>query len=122
MLRIKEAREERGISGIKMAELLNVSAPHYYDMEKGHKRIHAEMLNKIADILGFSVDFLLGRDINITEEKSNVPGGGYVKLKYSVAKKLHETGLPEEKINDLIEESIDTYNKVKNLIESKKEE
>lgn len=61
MLRIKEMRKKRKISGPQLAAMLNVSTTYIYDIEKGRRRVHAEMLSKIADILGTSTDYLLGR-------------------------------------------------------------
>ncbi len=60
-MNIKQLRNEKGLTGPKMAKMLNVSVPHYYDMENGKKRIHGEMLSNIADILETSTDYLLGR-------------------------------------------------------------
>ena len=44
-MNIKQLRNEKGLTGPKMAKMLNVSVPHYYDMENGKKRIHGEMLS-----------------------------------------------------------------------------
>jgi len=61
MLRIKEMRNKRKMSGPQLAAMLNITPTHLYDIEKERRRIHAEMLSKIADILGTSTDYLVGR-------------------------------------------------------------
>ncbi|HBX24004.1 MAG TPA: hypothetical protein DEF34_10295 [Desulfotomaculum sp.] len=61
MLKIKEMRKEKKISGPKLAAMLHITPTHLYDMENGKKRIHSEMLSAIADILKTSTDYLLGR-------------------------------------------------------------
>jgi len=44
-----------------MAAMLHITPTHYYDMENEKKRIHADMLYNIADILETSIDYLVGR-------------------------------------------------------------
>ncbi len=61
MLCIKEMRKKKKLSGPKLAEMLHITPTHLYDMENEKKRIHAEMLSKIADIFETSVDYLLCR-------------------------------------------------------------
>lgn len=61
MIRIKELRNKKNISGPKLGEMLNVSTTYIYDIEKGRRRVHGEMLSDIADILDTSTDYLLGR-------------------------------------------------------------
>jgi len=61
MLRIKELRKKNKITGPKLADMLHISVAYVYDMEKGRRRVHGEMLSAIADILETSTDYLLGR-------------------------------------------------------------
>lgn len=60
-LRIKEARKRKGLSGVQIAEMLNITPTHFYDIEKGKKRLNDELLTKLCEILGVSSDYLLGR-------------------------------------------------------------
>lgn len=67
VLRIREIRKEKKISGIHIAELLHISPQYYYDIERGKKGLSADKATKLAEIFGVSVDYLLG----ITDETSN---------------------------------------------------
>lgn len=59
--RIREIREEKNMSGTKVAETLNISPQYYYDLEKGKRGLSADLAQKMATIYGVSVDYLLGR-------------------------------------------------------------
>ncbi len=58
--RIAEVRKERGISQQAMAKKLGVTQPIISRYERGELRIHAELLAKMAKILGTTSDDLLG--------------------------------------------------------------
>ena len=61
--RLRQAREERRISAVELAEKLQVHPSSVANWEAGRREIAVDNLIKLADILGFSVDYLLGRDI-----------------------------------------------------------
>lgn len=64
--RIRRLRKERKLSGIKVAELLDITPQYYYDIERGERRLTAEIAAKLADVLHTTVDYLLGKtDINL---------------------------------------------------------
>ncbi|CAM5794783.1 helix-turn-helix transcriptional regulator [Brevibacillus borstelensis] len=79
--RIRRLRKERKLSGIKVAEQLNITPQYYYDIEKGERRLTAEIAASLADVLQTTVDYLLGKtDINLydwitspSEEAQQVP-------------------------------------------------
>lgn len=88
MLRIKQAREATGLKQKEMAKILNVTAATYSRYENGLIQPDPTMLLKIANALGTSVDYILGRDIDVTklnnyvelpEETLKVPVIGSVK-------------------------------------------
>jgi transcriptional regulator with XRE-family HTH domain len=58
--RIKELRTEEGISGIKLAEMLNISPQYFYDLEKGDKRLNEDILINLARIFNTTTDYILG--------------------------------------------------------------
>jgi transcriptional regulator with XRE-family HTH domain len=60
--RIKEARKKRRLSATELAEKLNVHQTTITNWETGYRQITADKLLQLADILGFTVDYLLGRD------------------------------------------------------------
>lgn len=59
--RIRELREDRDLTQAYMAHLLNVNQRTYSRYELGEHAIPLDILCKIADFYGVSVDFLLGR-------------------------------------------------------------
>jgi transcriptional regulator with XRE-family HTH domain len=58
--RLVRLRKERGITQQELAERLGVSQPIISDYENGVLRLHAEVIMKLAEILGVSSDEMLG--------------------------------------------------------------
>ena len=61
-IRLRQAREEKNISAVDMAEMLGVHPSTVVNWESGRRQITPNKLFQMADILGFTVDYLLGRD------------------------------------------------------------
>lgn len=59
MNRMKELREERGISMKEAAQRLNMPYTTYVNYEKGMREPNSETLIKIADFYNTSIDYLL---------------------------------------------------------------
>ena len=57
--RIKELRQQCGISQQRLAELLQVSRPTISQIENRQRRISADELIKLSEIFGLSVESLL---------------------------------------------------------------
>ena len=57
--RIRELREQLGISQQKLSELLNVSRPAISQIESGERKISAEELKKLSEIFHIPLDSLL---------------------------------------------------------------
>lgn len=57
--RIRETREERGITREFLAENSEISTKFLYEIENGKKGLSAETLLKISGSLGCSCDYLL---------------------------------------------------------------
>ncbi len=68
--RIRNLREDRDMTQTQMAEYLNIHQTTYSDYEIGNLNIPAQVLCKIADLFGTSVDYLLGR----TDVREPYPG------------------------------------------------
>jgi len=60
--RIRKAREERRISAVALAGKLQVHPSTLTNWEAGRRQITPDKLIELADILGFTADYLLGRD------------------------------------------------------------
>lgn len=58
-MRIRKAREEKGYTREKFAELLDVSVSYMAEVERGRTGISVKMLVKICNLLGLSADYLL---------------------------------------------------------------
>jgi transcriptional regulator with XRE-family HTH domain len=67
--RIRDLREDRDMSQAKLAQLLGMSQTGYSKYETGENAIPAAILEKLADLYGTSVDYLLGR----TDQPSPYP-------------------------------------------------
>lgn len=68
--RLKWLREKKGYSQKEMADLLGVSQPYYFKFEKGTGQPNLETLKKLPEILGESLDLLLGvTDYDIESRK-----------------------------------------------------
>ena len=62
MNRLKECREKSGLSQKTVAASLKVAAPSVSNWESGKTNPTHENLEKLADLYGVSIDYLLGRD------------------------------------------------------------
>lgn len=68
---LKQLRKQNGFTQKEIAQQLNVTAQCYQGYETGYRQPTPEMLCKLADIFGVSVDYLLGRE----NEKAVAPKG-----------------------------------------------
>ena len=66
--RLKECRNDKGLSQKEIAKLLNITQQTYSDYETGRTNPDIDTLLSIAAILGCTTDYLLGR----TDDFGNV--------------------------------------------------
>lgn len=59
--RLNETRKKAGITAQQMADCLEIELRSYRNYESGDREPSLRMLVKIADRLGVSTDYLLGR-------------------------------------------------------------
>ena len=59
-MKLKELREENGITQAKIAEQLNIKQNTYSQYETGVISLTAEVLIKLANFYDVSIDYLLG--------------------------------------------------------------
>jgi len=62
--RIRDLREDRDLSQKQLAEILGMSQTGYSKYEVGTNDIPTQILIRLADFYGTSIDFLLGRTDN----------------------------------------------------------
>ena len=58
---LKELRRDRHITQRQMGDLLDISQSSYSDYENGLRNMPLTMLDFLADVLGTSTDYILGR-------------------------------------------------------------
>ena len=64
--RIKQARESEKLSQMDMAGLIGVSITHISLVENGKKKVSLDMIARISDALGVTIDDLVGGSRNTT--------------------------------------------------------
>jgi len=86
MNRIRKLRKQKGISVPKLAEMLNITPKHFYDLETGKRRLHEDIIKKLAEIFNVSTDYLLGHINNPRASQQNatlsdaIPVGDLVRV------------------------------------------
>ena len=56
------ARQQAGLSQLQVASVLGVTQPSYADWERRSVALKPEYLPKLAEMLGVSVDYLVGKE------------------------------------------------------------
>lgn len=67
--KIRDLREDKDLTQTQIAKILNCSQKIYSNYERGEVDIPTQVLIKLAEFHGTSVDFLLG----LTDEKRPYP-------------------------------------------------
>lgn len=78
--RLKELRDENGISQAKLAELTNITQQAIGKWETGKSTPDPEMIVKLANLLDVSTDYLLG-NTNIRRPIKTIPFNTFNELK-----------------------------------------
>ena len=60
--RLHSARQQAGLSQLQIANALGITQPSYADWERRSVALKPEYLPKLAELLGVSVDYLVGKD------------------------------------------------------------
>lgn len=92
MLRLKEARKAKGLTQVEVSKIIGISQNGYSDWETGKNRVDAVSLNKLADLYGVTVDYLLGGSEAPTNTALRIPVLGSV-----------PAGVPLEAIEDIVD-------------------
>lgn len=92
MLRLKEARKAKGLTQTEVSRIIGISQNGYSDWETGKNRVDAVSLNRLAELYGVSVDYLLGSSEVPTNNVLRIPVLGSV-----------PAGVPLEAIEDIID-------------------
>ena len=62
MLRLKELRNNKGLSQAAIAERFGITQQAYANYERGTRQSDYDTLNKLADYFNVTTDYLLGRE------------------------------------------------------------
>lgn len=62
--KIRDLREDRDLNQTQVAKMLGMSQTGYSKYETGENDVPTEVLIKLADFYGVSIDFLLGQTNN----------------------------------------------------------
>ena len=65
---IKKIREEKGLTQLQIAELINMHRSNYSRVETGERELSIEAINKIARYFGMTIDHLISFDGAMPEE------------------------------------------------------
>lgn len=65
-MRLKELRTDRNLLQRDVADHLNCSTPVYCRYEKGEREPPFDIIKRLADFYGVTVDYLMGRDETTT--------------------------------------------------------
>lgn len=76
--RIKQAREREKLSQMDMAELIDASITHISLVENGRKKVSLEMIARISDALGVTIDELIGGSKNTADSEYLTQIGMYL--------------------------------------------
>lgn len=74
--RIKECRERQGISMTKLAEKTGLTISAISQFESGERDPNLDSLDKLADALEVSADYLMGRDEKFCDENIHAMARG----------------------------------------------
>lgn len=67
--RIRAAREREKLSQLDMAGLIDVSVTHISLVENGKKKVSLEMISRVSDTLGVTIDELIGGSKNVPDSE-----------------------------------------------------
>ena len=97
MIRLKILRTEKGYSQKDIAQLLGITQQAYANYERGARQADYDTLNKLADIFGVSVDYILGRteDLNNNDLDKQLDG-----VDFALWGEVHD--LTDEEKQDII--------------------
>lgn len=81
--RIRKIRKEKGIAGTTVADILGITPQYYYEIERGKKRLSANMATELAAYFGVKIDYLLGQ-IEENEQTNSSVSANTINSNYSI--------------------------------------
>lgn len=105
--RIRAIRRMRDLTGAEVAKKVGISAQYYYNIERGRRKLSAELATKLARVFGVTVDFLLGQPHSegVLSLSSDMYADGYTDESYYDDLEKHlskfESSVDDESEEDL---------------------
>jgi len=112
--RLRELRESMKMSGTKVADMLGISPPYYYNLEKGKKRLNGELLVKLSKIFNVPTDYIIGIKDSSKDfsEKPENQESNELKIWKSVIHKAAVSGLKPEDLEKIIDTQLELAKKI----------
>lgn len=121
--RIKWLRNKKGLTQAQVAESIGMSTPGYTKVEQGTREMKFEILAKLPDVLGESLDFMLGVTDFDKSASSKIEQIMFLATRISEISKKQEmlTTMSIEEVNDdmrqrLLQQAVETKRRVDELI------
>ena len=95
-IRLKELRENAGLSQYKFADKFGVAQSTVGSWEAGKREPNFDTMQRLADFFNVSIDYLLGRQATMDSPTPSVPGSKWIPVLGAVA-----AGVPIEAIEDI---------------------
>lgn len=70
---LRNLREEKGLTLEDLADELQISKSLLWDLEQGRRRVHGDLLLKIANFFSVTTDYLLGLSENRVANTAGMP-------------------------------------------------
>ena len=71
-MRIKELRTRKGLSVREAAKQLGLAPSTYHNYETGERDPNSEMLIKLANFYGCSIDYMIGNEVRYRDESTEI--------------------------------------------------
>lgn len=71
-IKLKELRERKGLSMREAAKQLGLAPSTYHNYESGEREPNSEMLIKLANFYGCSIDYMIGNDVRYRNEADEI--------------------------------------------------
>lgn len=95
-IRLKELRENAGLSQYKFADKFGVAQSTVGSWEAGKREPNFDTMQRLADFFNVSIDYLLGRQATMDSPAPSVPDSKWIPVLGAVA-----AGVPIEAIEDI---------------------
>lgn len=90
--RVAELRKIKGLSQEELAKTIKISRPSLAQIELGNRSVDVLELQKLSQVLGFSLDDFMSTDFSVTQEPS-------VEYETKSTKMMERTSVPKLQIN-----------------------